>query len=269
MIKPGLKGKAEDFSFTLIAGEDLAPTDPTMIGSGDESTIVYQNLTAHNASQAVSDDTWVAQKVNFAAIRQITSIAFKHARDSGTIWTVSVRASLTGADLASGSFNTGGSGSSAISLQIISLSSPLTVEPNTDYFLVWRASGGDEIIRGNTDNVYPNGEAYVSTNAGASWSTHGTVADFDFQVNGGLTEAGKLYRANASLSEKFVGFPYEGVSVDGDAYINPQLIVSGFSDLVPGQVYYLGVNPGTLAISGSVRVGVALTETKLLRTYAK
>lgn len=266
-IVTGQTVEESDFMLSLTAGEDITADDAVLIGNGSDSgALLLQINSSDDGNQSCSGTTWVAQKVRFPAVRNITHIGFKHVSTQSATFTVRIRASLTGADLASGS-STPGSNNGSITYRTIALTAPVDLDPNTDYYVIF---SGSYTVYGQTTSTFPSGEAHVSTNSGSSWSTHGTVADFGVYLVGGLTEAGKVYKAIASLQSLFAGFAPTTTSAGVSCSVNPQLVLNGmFSGLTPGALYYLSDTPGVLATSGTYLVGIAISSTSLLRLWQK
>lgn len=253
-----------DFVATAVAGQDIAINDALMIGNGtDTGSVLLEVTSSDNGNQVCSATTWVAQKVRFPAVRNITDIGFKHVHTSGIGYTVRIRSSLTGADLATGTVSPGVSNGS-ITIRLATLSAPVNLSANTDYYVIF---SGVYTVYGQTTSSYSGGEAYVSTTSGTSWSTHGTIADFGVMCVGGITESGKLYKAVVSLPDLFVGFALAAASLDANCTLNPQFMLSGFSGLSPGLLYLSAATPGALATTGTYKVAVAVSATKIVRTF--
>lgn len=267
MIKVGQRAKAEDFIITAIAGEALVAGNAVAVGNGtDTGAVLVQINTSDNVSQVCTGSTWVSQKVRFNAVRNITHIGFRHDTQQSVGYTVSIRATLTGADLATGSF-TPGSSSGGADFRTIALSVPVNLSPNTDYYVIF--SGGYTVF-GQTTSVYADGEARVSTNSGAAWSLHGTAADWGVQLLGGVTEAGKIYKADDSLNTLFIGFAVEAAAAGASCLVTPQLVIRGLlTGLTIGSLYFLSATKGAIATTGTYLIGVAVSTTELVRVWTK
>lgn len=265
-IETGETIVASDFVFEEEAGQDLADGDAALLGDGaDSGTTLLEISSNDDASQICSGSTWVAQKVRFSAVRNVTHVSFRHGVIQSQTHNVKIRSSLTGSDLATGSVTPGSTNGSIVFRQV-ELDSPVSLSADTDYYIIFT---GSYTVYGQSTSTFASGEAHVSTDSGASWSTHGSIADLGVLCVGGLTTAGKLYKAVASAPELFVGFVQGATSSGVNARINPSQIVTNLSGLTAGDIYYLSDTPGSLSTSGSYKVGIALTATKLLRDYTR
>jgi len=257
-----------DLLASVEAGEGLTAGQPVIMGDGT-STGEHSRIESGSpdGSQTVTSTTWIAQKVVFEGhVRTIETIAFYHEQGAGQTWTVRVRSTLTGANLASGTFSPGVS-SSGNTFRTVTLSAPLSVTPGTTYFLVFNASVS-ETPQGKLTSIYADGEAHRSTDSGATWAAHPTIADFFVSVAGGVTLSGKLYKAWDTLAARFIGFAVE-TKVSGQmTRVSPQPVVNQLTGLTAGSTYFLGTifNRGTLTTTATARrVGIAVSSTRLIR----
>ena len=121
-----------------------------------------------------------------------------------------------------------------------------------------------------------NGAGSKSTNSGSSWSSiGGNVGNaggsgVEFQVEELNTEAGKIYKADASLNNEFannfIGFATESFNTDETGYVALTGIDTQ-SGLTTGYTYYLSNTSGAIATSAgsqSRKVGLAISATELL-----
>jgi len=266
-IKAGNRARANDFIFDTIAGEDILQGDAVAIGSGTDTGVAILDSAGNNsASQQTSGTTWIAQRVRFSAVRRITHIAFRHAWSQNQTYVVRIRETLTGADLATGSVTPNASNGS-IGYRTAALGGGgIDIDPNKDYYLIF---SGNYFVYGQTTSFYADGEAYLSTNSGAAWSTHPTIADFGVYALGGVTIAGRAYKATSSLQAFFIGFAQAAATAGNPVFINPQKVIKLLTGLTIGSRYYLSTTAGILSTSGTFLVGIAVSTTVLIRDSFK
>ncbi len=263
----GEKIRETDFILTAQAGENISVGQAVMVGNGtDSGAVILQVTTSDNASQVCSGTTWVAQRVRFSAVRNITHIGFRHDQQQSVPMTVRIRATLTGADLGSGTFNPG-STNGGTAYRTVALGAAVNLSPNTDYYVIF---SGAYTLFGQTTSTDPNGEARVSTNSGGAWALHGTAADWGVYLVGGITEAGKIYKALDSLPNQFIGFAEETRTAAQNIRVNPQMVIHDLlTGLAAGTRYFLGPTAGVLSTTGTNLVGIAISATLFVRDYMK
>lgn len=263
MIQNGQPIDDSQFVFSAVTGQALAADDAVMIGNGVDTGGTLLRIDAtQNANRSVAGTTWVAQRVRFPAVRNITAIGFKHDTNAG--YTVRIRASLTGPDLAIGTVGAGGN--SAIVFRVVTLSTPVDLDPDTDYYVIFN---GSHAVHGQSTSIYADGEAHVSTNGGSSWAEDTTVRDYHVLLIGGITESGKLYKAVESLPGLFCGFVDQAYTLGATARVSPQYVVDWLSSLTPGSEYFLSPTPGVIAPTGTHKIGLAVNATTLIRDFAR
>lgn len=255
-------------SLLLVAGEEIAAEEAVMIGTGTDNS-VFLTVESGVTTQSITNTTWVAQKFRTGpTIRDITAIAFKMSEKTNTTLRFSIRSTLTGPDLAYGDLVTGVSASSSVVFRGATLTAPFALSPNTDYFVILRRTagggGGDFTPTGDATSSYADGEAYVSTNSGSTWNPHGSIADFNIQLTGGVTEAGKAYKASNTIPNLFCGFASADVEQDDELWVQIHGVTPK-AGVTLGLEYYLStVTRGAISTSGTKKVGLAVSTDAIL-----
>lgn len=252
-------------ALNLTAGEAIDAEDPIMIGTGADNG-AFLTVDSGSTTQAVTNTTWIAQKFRTPeTIRDISAIAFKMNEKANATIRISIRSSLTGTDLAYGDIVTEGSASGSVVFRSASFA-PLTLSPNTYYYVLLRRTAGSESWTPTGDSItsYADGEAYISTNSGSTWNPHGSIADFNILLTGGVTQTGKAYKARNSLPSLFCGFACEDAAKDDDLWVQVHGVTHK-AGLIIGSEYYLHTTEiGEISTSGTKKVGLAVAADRLL-----
>lgn len=269
MIKPGNTGRVEDFIAKSEAAVALAARDAAYLLAGSDQ--ISRQLVA-GTDQADGGGVWIAQKFRTSSLAYKLRTLQMHIQTAsqGATWQLKLRSSLTGPDLASGSGSYGYSGSNGSEKP--SIDANYLCAPNTDYYLIGIYTNN---FYGTTSNEDPDGQAYRSTDSGATWgAANNGILDFKILVQEeyGANAAGKLGKASAGANDaafnNFVGFIQEATAVGAQATVNPQLVITGFTGLTPGAKYYLSNTPGAISTtpgSNNKMVGIAINATTIIR----
>lgn len=154
---------------------------------------------------------------------------------------------------------------------------PPVITSGTKYWFVIKRSAANN----GTDyySVAYEGDDYAShsysvyTASTLSWSTEASN-DFLFHLEINVNYNNRVYKADANdlFRGNFVGFTKDNVAAGQPiTFYSPGIIMDGFTGLTPGSAYYLSnnigeittTNPFSVGSSMSVRVGTALSTTKL------
>jgi len=279
-ISDGVKDKTQ-FIKSFTAGQDLVAGNAVIMGNGVSyvagtadyvsgvssdsditDTVWYANAitTSDNAryikAVKIKDSVKVLRTLTFSTPVPVSpntnySVVF---RTTGGLHTTLVASIRTGQGTSIGTSDIGG------------LTATSTIQGNQ-----W-VSGGIWNLEGVV-----NGVGSKSTNSGGSWSSINNNAGgiggtgIEFEVQELNTEAGLLYKADASLANEFannfIGFANESVSSTESC----EVIIGGISDnhtgLTTGATYYLSNTPGAIGTSPGSRsrkIGIAVSDTELL-----
>jgi len=246
------------------AGEDILKGQTVIIGDGLDSSVLFQfqDGTGGTATQALGGN-WVAQSFTIPVGVRMTAVAFAIQSAQGSSFTIRIRNTPTGADLASGS-TTFPSSNGTLGFRTTAISYNF-VEGQT-YYMVISGSGNLTPLGSNDDN-YPDGSAFLSTDGGATFNPHPSISDFYVYAAGVRTSPGKVYLALDNVRLQFAGWANADAAKAETVSINTQnYLVNLFTGLTVGQKYYFStVTPGAMATSGANLIGIAPTTVDLLR----
>lgn len=179
----------------------------------------------------------------------------------------------TGVALASKSVNFTIQGS--MTWNEFTFASPVTVTPSVVYAIAVSVPDGGVGTRLDWDynnaGGYANGQSFYSSDSGGTWNADASN-DNDLKVYGGfLGTTGSIYQSDANNVNRvfFHGFAVSNSTVGNDIIVQFGGIVTGFSGLSIGENYYVSDTRGTIQTSAgstSLKVGIALSATKLLLT---
>ena len=253
-------------SYTATAGEDINKGQPLSVGDGlDTSKLVsIEETTGGTENDDVTTTEWAAQKVVIPIGLKVTSISFYSDTAQSQTAYYAIRSTLTGANLTTGSALSGST--SGIAWRTVSVTDYTLIEGNTYYILYY--SSNDHTLRGVNGDNYSDGEAYISTDSGASWVTHPTIADWSLILYGARTQVGRLYLSSADTYTNFAGFATEDVSKGDSVASNTAKYIKGLFNvlaLTAGQKYYFSATEGDMDTSGSDLIGIATSTDDLLR----
>lgn len=260
----------------FTAGEAISAGEAVMIANGTEEQLFINQATGDATTENPTTTTWFAQSFTTGAETQKISRAVLNLTNSAgatVAWTVRLRSSLTGSDLASNTANQN-IGTLDISFDFGSVS----VSPSTTYYIVVSSSktNSEPLWNAHSTSQYAGGSASTSTDSGSTWGAAGSAADFLFKVWSVETDSGKVYLAtddtgnyNSQFYTAFIGFAEEAITKDSTGSVVISGVVSGQSGLTPGTRYYLSSTPGAISSSAggnTVKVGKAVSATELLLT---
>ena len=259
-----------DAFLPIEAGEPILKGQPTIVGDGLDSSVLLQfnDGTGGAASTGLVAGTWIAQSFTVPVGFSITAIAVQNQMVQSRTITLRLRETVDGPDLAIGSQSYGATGGGTV-FRNIGITPYQFVEGQT-YFIVASGDSASLAIPGSTNDNYPNGSAFLSTDSGATFNPHPTISDFYIRITGVRTIPGLAYLATDNVREQFAGFAQADYAKGETASINTQNYLAGLYDadlgpLTIGQKYYFSGTPGELATSGSNLLGIAPTTTDLLR----
>ena len=163
---------------------------------------------------------------------------------------VSIRSSLTGADLWSGTVGIDGSPGVTATRDIYP---NLEVSPSTTYYLIVRSGtygGGPEAGDLRVKNgATPTGTLHVSTNSGSSWSSDTGFAWY-LQMDEEYGYADRLIKASAANANharlNFIGFAME-TKASGEMCMVDRMEIANKTGLTADTLYYLGNTNGTIS----------------------
>jgi len=246
------------------AGEALVQGQPVIIGDGLDSS----SLVLYNSGTDIQDFTggarWFAQRFSVPVGVTITSVAVRYNWVQGASATIAIRNTLTGPDLCTGTVSMNSS-NGAVILRGLGMSPSLNIVEGQDYYIIFRTTSGSINTAGSTNNGYSGGEAFRSTDSGATWGAAPFV-DMYFEVTGVRTVAGKVYLATENVRLQFAGWVQANAVKGATVQVNTQNYLVGlFTGLTVGQKYYFSATPGAMATSGTYLLGIAPTATDLVR----
>ncbi len=257
---------------TLTAGEVLTAGDPVILsdGTSDTQVVIATDIVG---TYNIEGNNWCAQTFTApAGATYLTSITFNGVRSAASDSTMIASIRETSAGLPTGTDIDGSTGNAVVSTTpldfLCTLSTPVPVVPGTVYAIVMRVGSYGINIRYDSVDVYAGGNRVTSSNAGSNWSAVG--GDFVTKFNYSSTEAGKLYKTDASADDEyannFIGFADANISADADGVITIAGIDANQTGLTPGAKQYLSDTPGEISESAGSQsrlVGRALSATEI------
>lgn len=243
------------------------------------SGVEYDNSANGDSSVALSTTEWRAQKFTMPSggnILDASNISVYVATPTiaQSNVTVSIRSSLTGADLVSFAHD-------FVSASPIWFSAGAVagvVVPGNTYYLVVRntpgsGDSGAQVRYSSTDaNPPTNGEAWTSSDAGANWTQQAGrnyIIQISAYTNWALGHM-ELFKASASaLDNRFgvIGYAMEAGNAGDYIKVSP-LYVQTLSGLTIGRDYWLSDTAGQISnVRGTIPLylGTAVSATKLVR----
>lgn len=155
----------------------------------------------------------------------------------------------------------------------INFSSPVTVSASTTYAFViafGNASDTDNVkVYYQDSNVYANGNFISSPTAGSTWLGDSNK-DLYFKILENSHVTGRIYKASSEdseLSDNFIGFLESGGDSGDVKNVITNGLVSGFTGLVTGDIYYLSTG-GQISTTKAYphSIGIATSTIDLLIT---
>lgn len=293
----GPTGAGFENIFNLTYGEAISAGDAVAIGDGLTGyRTINQSISNLNISQPIG--TWLAQtfKTSSDALG-IRAVRLRLSAAEANFF-VSIRNVVGGVPgpvvLGSESFSY--TGSSFSDLEMV-FDPPIAVTSNTTYAMVVYVTGSTSDFIGtriSSSDSYLDGYRLESFDAGSTWTA--LSQDMKFEIFETQTISGRIYKTKADYLypgndlmrpyaqslfgvnsnadgtgdrlDNFLGVALESGSIGEVKSVAIGPVVDGFIGLNPGQVYYLGVIPGTLStIPNDLylvrRAGFAVTSTKL------
>lgn len=248
----------------FLAGENIAAGDAVALQTYDEfQNVIVVDYRSTSTSYLVDEPTPRAQALPLPNDGR-THYDFFQVRITGSFtpsWTVSIRQTLTGADLAS----TSGSGNGiTITVDV----SAIVFVPGTTYYVIFTETGG-----GADSQWY--GQALVSGGAylwnGSTFVAQDIRHDVALYYLEQTKFAWEVKKASAAVllnqNINFVGFAAEAALDGEEVIIDNEPIIKG-AGFTPGSHYYLSDTPGQISTTpGTITrdIGRAISATEIVR----
>jgi hypothetical protein len=249
--------------------------------------VYYDNTAAGDANETdISNTTWWAQRFtvpatnNGAAVARLYSLSLLVTTNTTNGFTVRVRSSLTGADIATAYTNVTNY-ANVYTMIDIGLSASLLIPGNT-YYIILHETGVTDASLGwkysSTDTTPPAGsEVWKSTDSGANWSQQAgrnMIIKYSGTWNGslGYFNVFKSYAGGGPVNN--TRFAVAGVALNDALAGEPVTISNAFSQdiftgLTPDTNYYLSesVQGGITTTPGTYKfwIGRSVGTTKIVR----
>jgi len=261
-----------EINITKKAGENIAIRDAVYIPSSEADDVVQSDYDGANKDD-IWGVNWAAQSFKVTKDINITKVGMYCENDGGTgasTATLSIRSSLTGADLTFVNISTNDI-SGGIKEQEFAIPSYRLLAGVTYYFVV-RVPGAGSTTQHilwyyKGSSVYADGERHTSGNSGSSWDNHATN-DLGFTIAGNENFKVKIADAAAGeISENFIGLATEAIAEGSEGIIRCFGLLDGFTNLTPGKMYFLSATAGEITDSepaDSRLVGIAISDTQVL-----
>lgn len=187
-----------------------------------------------------------------------------------SIYAVDGSSKPTGAALGTQTFTANSVAATYLQWVTFTFASEITVTPATEYAIVMTVIAGDasnyiEWQTGN-GNVYSGGVAWVSADAGATWSS--SANDFAFRCWGYEAQtAGRLYMSqnDEPFRGAVDGFVTSNTTSGNLATFNVRGVQGSFTGLTAGADYYVGATAGSVTTStGGLKIGKGTSTTEIM-----
>ena len=263
--------KIPNSNLFLEAGEAVEKGHPIIVGTGTDASILvsFTDGTGGTTTTSLAVGTWIAQSFTVPVGFRITSLVLHFQMVQSQTITIRLRETPTGADLAVGSASFGSTG--IPTFRAVGITPYEFIEGQT-YWIVASSTSAAYAILGSVVDNYPDGNALLSTDGGATFNAHPSIADFQFRINGNRTRPGVAYLATIVTKTQFAGFAQQDAAKAAQVGIITLNYLKNLYDgnlgpLIVGQKYFFSATPGLLATSGTDanQLGVAPTTTDLIR----
>lgn len=252
----------------LTAGEDIdGALSPFAVFVADDnsSDSVIQNLSANAFKNDSSSSKWYGQTFTTPSSPynniSIASVKFSLRKTTGATGTLTVKLYATNAGLPTGavleSDTLNISTLSDSSYSAINFNLPYALSAGTKYAIVLELSlsAGNLLFQYQDTDVYLGGDAIVTGDSGASWglfATSGVYHDlyFDISYSYKFGTEGYIYKSdpNDVARNKYHGIVKTEIGSTETGNMIVEGAVSGFSNLEPGELYYIQ-NDQTVGLS--------------------
>jgi len=268
----------EPITINLTAGDDFSSYPLAVyIEDGDYTVAIQEESTTVDSNAIkVYGANWEGQTFSTGDdLNYITRVDWYSSGDTGDCGTVTFSIYAINSGVPTGSAlisSTTDEDNISSGFNSFVFDSALSVSLETTYAFVVSCSAGDasnHVINSNSNNAYSSGTRVYSSDSGSSWTADASK-DSAFKVYGyRIDTVGSVYKTKADNSNRlaFVGFNVSTASSGEDMYIQLTGNVDGFSDIEPGEIYYLSDTEGEIATttgSNSVIVGRGLNENSIL-----
>jgi len=260
--------------FVATAGENITAGNSVFVANGEESKVMNAFSTTTGVGSTTTTTTWLYQSFTTGStttkIKRVTLNTTSNG--AGGAFTVRIRSSPNGSNLASVGTGNPGTGTSGYDFD-------LAVSPSTVYYIVisWDNDLNPVTWNGGTTSSYSGGASGRSTNSGSSWTTPDptVTGDFVFSVFETFTTQGQIYRTSADSSTYlggnytagFIGFAKATATTGNSVTTQIQGSYRALSSLTVAVPYYLSNTLGGVSSTAgtvSKKIGFSLSSTEIL-----
>jgi len=261
----GLEVTNSNIINTFTTGENITAGNSVIVGNASGYT--GETMTTNEGQVGIISGTgWLGQSFTTSASAIGINAVTLYLQQSGgpNTVTISIRSSLTGADIESKTATQVVTSSASYTF---TFSTSVTVSPSSVYYVVIReSSDNSSLIYGKLST---GSGLSSSTDSGANWTGEGDNEAIH-TINESYTVAGLLYKSDASANNEylnFIGFATETKTAGNTCKVNLTNINQNQTGLTVGVPYYLSDTPGAISTSaGSVskKIGLSLSATSIL-----